>query len=216
MKQDLGPWSVDQVHPRGVNRECLAMSKRIATFLWILSRVAGATFCWFLSNPALADTEVNELRRALAERTLMLESLQAKADDSVSILVNTGGTKADAIAYYSRIAKIINFDNLLASDLNGLLRYLGLEGLVAADLEVLLPSTLMPRDQNTFNELAAAVEDPSLFRARRKLADFTQDRVLVTFLCAEDRRLQSPAQSGSCPSKCVYGRVAQIGKDRAG
>jgi hypothetical protein len=130
---------------------------------------------------AAAESEVDVLKRALVIQSRRLQALEAgKPHDFVSIRVNPGGKKEDAENYYKEIAPLINFQTLLASDLNGLLAYLGFEGLQAADLELLASDVLMPKSKADFDRLASEVSDPNTFKSKRSLHDFAHDKVLVS------------------------------------
>lgn len=134
-----------------------------------------------MTSIAWSDADVDALERALQFRTLQLQESRAdRQSDLVTILVNTGGSEDDAKKYYTRIGPIVNFSSLASSDLDSFITYLGFDGLRAVDVEVLASPTLMPSSQPDFDQLAASVTDPELFKKKRSLADFKDGRVLVS------------------------------------
>lgn len=108
----------------------------------------------------------------------------------IGILVEPG-TKEEAEKYYERISGVLKFD-FLQSTLEALIAHLGyseptvvqgkivFKGLTAKDLEDLPSFTLMPRNILEFSELSTLVSDPAAFSALLSLADFQNDKVLVS------------------------------------
>ncbi|MBL8851467.1 MAG: hypothetical protein JNG89_17420, partial [Planctomycetaceae bacterium] len=98
------------------------------------------------------------------------------------------GAESEAQAYYGRISTVLNFP-FAGSRLDSLLSYMGysvangsggFQGLLATDLEKIPSFTLMPRDAAEFAALKSAVIDGAAFDAQLDLADFLNDRVLVS------------------------------------
>ncbi len=102
------------------------------------------------------------------------------------------GTEDEAKDYYERISKpeVLNFP-FEGSSLDGLLAYMGyarpvegmagvFEGLVAKDLEAIASFSLMPRNDAEFAALKADVDNAQAFDALLDLADFQNDKVLVS------------------------------------
>jgi hypothetical protein len=112
---------------------------------------------------------------------------QAKlAAGSVSIFIDPGN-QGEAVKYYQRISQKLSLPlldgngNVLAgSDLNALVAYAGYEGLQAQDFESIESFALMPKNDSAFATLAGRVADPATFKAKRSLADFGNDNVLVS------------------------------------
>lgn len=130
---------------------------------------------------AFAESEADVLKRALLIQSQRLQAADAgKPHDFASVRVNPGGEKKDAEDYYRQIAALIKFQDLLKSDLTGLLAYLGFEGLQAVDMELLDSATLMPKSKAEFDHLASQVNDPGTFKSKRSLNDFAKDKVLVS------------------------------------
>jgi hypothetical protein len=141
-----------------------------------------AIACVLLVQPkADAQTQIESLKRGLEVQTKRFQALQAgKPDGVIDIRVNPGGAQADAENYYKRIAPLVNFKNLPASNMAEFLVYLGFEGLQPADLEVLSSERLMPASKADFEQLAAEVKDPATFKSKRSLQDFAKDKFLVS------------------------------------
>jgi hypothetical protein len=135
-----------------------------------------------LSDTAGQGTQEQVLRRLLHQRTLELSRAKGFSPGNALELMIEIGDQKGAETYYNRIAPLIGFSPLLDanSNLNDLLNYLGYKGLAAKDLEELTPNELMPPTAAEFQVLASKVQDPALFAANRRLADFQQDRVLVS------------------------------------
>lgn len=98
------------------------------------------------------------------------------------------GTNQEATDYLGRISLVLNF-TFAGSKLDGLLAYMGysvpnagggFQGLLAIDLEKLPSFTLMPRNASEFDVLKNSVTDGTAFDAQLDLADFLNDRVLVS------------------------------------
>jgi hypothetical protein len=146
--------------------------------------------------PAFAQSDADALRRAVRIQGEQLRS-QVR-EGSVTILVNPGDQNA-AEKYYDEIAPLINFKTLRASDLTGLLVYLGFEGLKAPDLELIPSDQLMPKSKAEFDVLASKVSDPALFKSKRALHDFVSDKVLVSRFFAPKIVNYNAEPNAACP-----------------
>jgi hypothetical protein len=103
---------------------------------------------------------------------------------SVSPFVDPGND-TEAAQYYKRVQARLQFPLLGAGDvpsatLDGLLAYLGLQGLSAADLERIASATLMPADAAQYDKLASEVQDKAAFTSRLPLSALQNDNVLVS------------------------------------
>jgi len=126
-------------------------------------------------------------KRAATGSSKALREKNAKlAEKSVSIFIEPGDL-SEAQKYYNRISQRLGLrlldqaNNILPeANLTELINYLGYEGLVAGDLEALPSADLMPRDSSGFTLLSQKVSDSATFVAKRTLADFANDNVLVS------------------------------------
>lgn len=100
------------------------------------------------------------------------------------------GAEQEAKDYYQRISRVLQF-NFEGSNLDALLTYMGYAvsnganppvytGLIARDLEGIPSFALMPRDDGEFAALKTRVANATAFDSQFDLADFQNDRVLVS------------------------------------
>ena len=108
------------------------------------------------------------------------------------------GNEAEAKDYYARISNDLNF-SFDGSDLSGLLKYLGYEGITAADLEAIDPALLTPSNSTEFDNLASAMSDKGTFLSKFTLADFAGGTILSSRFIAPkivDVTVSPPTTSG--------------------
>lgn len=103
---------------------------------------------------------------------------------SVSPFVDPG-SDTEAVQYYKRVQARLQFPlldaaNAPSASLDGLLAWLGLQGLSAADLESIESATLMPADQAQYDKLASKVQDKTSFTSRLPLGTLQDDKILVS------------------------------------
>lgn len=95
------------------------------------------------------------------------------------------GSEQQSIDYYTRIQAKLQFPllgagNELTATMDGLLAWLGWQGLSSTDLEEIASPILMPADAARYDALAAKVRDRAAFTSRLPLPALQADRLLVS------------------------------------